>query len=224
MNVIGYLRVSSEEQARSGLGLAAQKAAITHEATARQWTVTWFMDDGYTAANLDRPALNSALLSLALKDNAAPSALVVSKLDRLSRSVLDFVTLCDRARQEKWSLVALDVGVDMTTPQGQFVANVMASFAEMERELIRQRTRDALQAKKARGHRLGRPVQLPNETRRLIARWHDDGWNASAIARGLNSAAIPTAQGGRRWYPGVVAGVLRSLQLDEQTATVRLGS
>ncbi len=58
----------------------------------------------------------------------------------------------ERAQREQWNVVCLDLGIDLSTPQGQLMANVMASFAAYERELIRQRTRDALQALKSRGH------------------------------------------------------------------------
>jgi len=65
---------------------------------------------------------------------------VVSKLDRLSRSLLDFATLMDQAHREGWELVVLDLALDTTTPSGRLMANVMASFAEYERHLIGQRT------------------------------------------------------------------------------------
>lgn len=54
--------------------------------------------------------------------------LVVSKLNRLSRSMLDFATVRDEARKQKWSLITLDLGIDMTTPSGQLLANVFAAF------------------------------------------------------------------------------------------------
>lgn len=72
-------------------------------------------------------------------------------MDRLSRSLLDFAGRMERAQRERWNVVCLDLGIDLSTPQGQLMANVMASFAAYERELIRQRTRDALQALKNRG-------------------------------------------------------------------------
>jgi len=70
--------------------------------------------------------------------------LIVSKLDRLSRSLLDFAGLMTRARDGGWNLVALDLGIDLSTPAGEFMASVMASAAQWERRLIGQRTRDAL--------------------------------------------------------------------------------
>lgn len=88
--------------------------------------------------------------------NGQASVLVVSKLDRLSRSLLDFATLMDRAKREGWELVVLDLAIDTTVPSGQLVANVMAAFAEHERQLIGARTSAALQQLKAQGKRLVR--------------------------------------------------------------------
>lgn len=215
MEVIGYLRVSTDEQARSGLGLEAQQERIASEATRRGWTVRWIVDDGYTAATLDRPGITDALAALRAHD---VDALVVAKLDRLSRSLLDFAGLMSQAQTERWELIALDLGVDTSTPQGQLMANVMASFAAYERELIRQRTRDALAALKNRGVRLGRPVAVPADVRAMVGRWRAAGATWQGCADALNAAGVPTAHGGARWYASTVRGVARSIALDEAAA------
>lgn len=132
--VIGYLRVSTEEQALSGLGLADQRAVIEREAGRRDWPLPTFLsDEGHSAKNLERPAIAEALGRLRA---GQASLLVVSKLDRLSRSLLDFATLMDQAHREGWELVVLDLAIDTTTPAGRLMANLMASFAEYERQLI----------------------------------------------------------------------------------------
>jgi DNA invertase Pin-like site-specific DNA recombinase len=215
MEVIGYLRVSTDEQARSGLGLEAQQERIASEAERRGWTVRWIVDDGYTAATLDRPGITDALAALRSHD---VDALVVAKLDRLSRSLLDFAGLMAQAQTERWELIALDLGVDTSTPQGQLMANVMASFAAYERELIRQRTRDALAALKNRGVRLGRPVAVPPTVRAMVGRWRAAGATWQGCADALNAAGVPTAHGGARWYASTVRGVARSIALDEAAA------
>ena len=89
------------------------------------------------------------------------AALVVAKLDRLSRSMIDFTALMATAQKQGWALVALDCAVDTTTPAGEAMANVLATFAQFERRLISQRTREALAVKRAQGVRLGRPPTLP---------------------------------------------------------------
>jgi DNA invertase Pin-like site-specific DNA recombinase len=92
-------------------------------------------------------------------------ALVVAKLDRLSRSLVDFGSIMERARKKGWSLAALDLGVDTTTPAGEMIANAMATIAQFERHLIGERTKAALAVRKAQGAKLERPRALPEATR-----------------------------------------------------------
>lgn len=204
--VIGYTRVSTEEQADSGLGLAAQSASLRAEADRRGWQYTEAEDAGYSGKNLDRPALEAALEALR---NGDADVLAVAKLDRLSRSVMDFASLMERAKREGWNLVALDLGVDTTTPAGEMVATVMVSFAQYERRLTGQRTASALAAKRAAGMRLGRPVLIPATVAKRIARERRAGRSYRAIAEALNAGGIPTAQGGKAWHASTVRAVER---------------
>ena len=167
------MRVSTDEQAISGLGLAAQRAAIEAECARRGWTLVAVHEDpGVSGKSMDRPGLAAALADV---EQGRAAALVVSKVDRLSRSSFDFVGLLEAAQRGRWNLVALDVNVDTTTPQGEMMASVMAIFAQLERRLIGQRTRDALAAKKAQGVRLGRPQLLPAEVVERIRSEHAAG-------------------------------------------------
>ena len=214
--VIGYLRVSTEEQAVSGLGLADQRAVIAAEAERRSWGDIEFMtDEGYSAKNLSRPSIAQAL-DMLRKGEA--SVLVVSKLDRLSRSLLDFATLMDRAKREGWQLVVLDLAIDTTVPSGALMANVMAAFAEYERQLIGARTSAALQQLKAQGVRLGRPRTMTADVVERVLQERKAGCTLAAIANGLNADGVPTARGGLRWYPSTVKAVLKSVELDARAA------
>ena len=206
--VIAYTRCSTEEQADSRAGLDAQRAAILAEAQHRGWAecdLTFVEDAGFSGKDLNRPGIKVALD--ALRDHKADT-LVVSKLDRLSRSMLDFAALMDRASREHWALVALDLGVDTTTPQGELMANVMATFAQFERRLIGQRTKDALAVKKAAGVRLGRPPVIGAEVVDRIVSERRSGMTLRAIVAGLNGDAVPTVAGGRCWYVSTVQAVL----------------
>lgn len=208
-NIIGYLRVSTEEQARSGLGMDAQRSRIEDEAKRRGWDVQYLSDDGYTASNLNRPALATALFALR---NGEADALVVSKLDRLSRSLMDFASLMETARSQRWAVIALDLGVDMSTPSGEMLANVLASFAQYERRLISQRTTDALAALRAKGVVLGRPRVVSPALAARIGQWRAAGCTWQACADALNRAGEPTAHGGVRWYASTVRKVAQSYE------------
>jgi len=206
MRVLGYVRVSSDEQAMSGLGLEAQRQAIIAECKRRGWQLIEVVEDaGWSARDLRRPGIKAALDAL---EAGEAQALVVAKLDRLSRSLLDFTRLMATAQKQSWALVALDCNVDTSSPTGEAMASMVATFAQLERRLISQRTREALQVKRAQGIRLGRPPVVPKAVVTRIRRERDRGASLRAIANGLNRDEVPTAQGGKEWYAATVRGIL----------------
>jgi DNA invertase Pin-like site-specific DNA recombinase len=105
------------------------------------------------------------------------------------------------------ALVAPDCAVDTSTPAGEVMAHVLATFGQFERRLIAQRTKEALAAKKASGVRLGRPPTVPQSVVRRIQRLRACGRSLRAIAEELNEARVPTAQGGKQWYAATVRGI-----------------
>lgn len=209
LRVVLYSRVSTAEQTESGAGLAAQETALRAHATHRGWEVVALLtDSGVSGKSLTgRPALAQALQRVA---DGEADALAVSKLDRLSRSLLDFAGLMVRAQAEGWALVALDVDVDTTAPSGRLVANVMASVAEWERETIGARTRDSLAAKRAQGVVLGRPRAASSEAVGRARALRAAGLSYAACAERMNADGVPTAHAAVRWYPSTVRKVLLS--------------
>jgi DNA invertase Pin-like site-specific DNA recombinase len=204
--VVGYVRVSTDEQADSGAGLTAQRSAIEAECERRGWELVEVAEDaGYSGKDLKRPAIRGALDRL---DRGEADGLVVAKLDRLSRSVLDFAAFMERAQRKGWAVVVLDLGVDTATPQGELVANTFAAFAQFERRLIGQRTREALAVKAAEGVRIGRPRQLDPKVARRIRNLRSRGHSLAKIAERLNGDDVPTAHGGAKWHPSTVRAVL----------------
>lgn len=206
---VGYLRVSTTDQADSGAGLAAQRQAIRAEVQRRGWSLLALCTDSAVSGKslAGRPALAEAL---GLVESGQAQVLVVSRLDRLSGSLLDFATLMGRASNQGWNLVALDLGIDLSTHAGEFLASVMAGAAQWERRIIGQRTRDALAAKKAAGIRLGRPPLIPDEVLVRMAEMRQAGMTFQAISDVLTGESVPTAQGGVRWYPATVRAALTS--------------
>jgi DNA invertase Pin-like site-specific DNA recombinase len=163
-----------------------------------------YSDEGVSGKALNnRPALADL-------DAGHGTVLMVSKLDRFSRSVHDATGLLLRADRAGWGLVALDVAVDTTTPQGAVMTQVLAVFAELERRLIGECTKAALAVKRAQGVKLGRPRALPADVVERIRDARAQGGSWSAIARDLNADATPTAQGGTKWHPATVRYVHES--------------
>jgi DNA invertase Pin-like site-specific DNA recombinase len=207
MDVIGYLRVSTAEQAASGYGLKAQEAAIRETAKRKGWKlVELIRDRGESGKSLQRPGLRDALEQLAAGD---AEGLVVAKLDRLSRSVVDFGSLLDWFAEAEAVLVALDFDIDTSTPGGRLVANVLMSVAEWERDTIAARTSAGLAAARADGKAIG-PAAVSDrpELRRRIQQLRDKGLSLRAIAEKLNADGIQTLRGGREWRVSSVQTVL----------------
>lgn len=217
MNVVAYLRVSTAEQVDSGLGLAAQRARIQDETDRKGWHVTWCVDEGLSGSLRNRPGLTQAL---GLLKSGEAEALVVAKMDRLARSVLQASDVLETARQQKWSVIVLDLGMDLATPHGKAMAQMLAVFAELEREMIAQRTKDALAAAKARGQRLGRPRATSDAVVREVVRLNASGLSARQIAATLTSSSVPTTRGAATWRASSVRRVLNGHALDQHATAV----
>lgn len=198
----GYLRVSTADQADSGLGLDAQRDAITAYAEAQGLTLAGFYLDAGVSGSVapsDRPGMAAALETLA--DHGA-GVLVAAKLDRLSRTVRDAADLMDQAEREGWRIATADgtVGAD-ASPMSRAMVGMSSVFAQMERDLIAVRTREALAALKAQGVQLGRPTRLPDEVLTRIVSALSEGRSLRTIAAELEADGIRTASGREHWHP-----------------------
>jgi DNA invertase Pin-like site-specific DNA recombinase len=195
--------VSTDEQGESRAGLEAQRAAILAEAERRGWRLLTIVEDVASGRDLKRPGIAAALEELR---HHRADGLVVAKVDRLSRSTLDFAKLMDRATRERWALIALDVG-DATTASGEAMANMLAVFARFERRQISERTRRAMAARKAQGARFGRERQVPADVVERIVAASTAGRSLRAIAAELDADGIPTVGGGP-WRSSTIQRIL----------------
>lgn len=190
---LGYVRVSTADQVDNGASLDAQRTALTAEADRRGWDLELVADEGLSGKNMNRPALLEALDRL---DRGEADTLISIRLDRVSRSVADFAGLLDRAGRKGWGLVLLSPALDLADPAGRFTANVLASAAQYERELISARTKEGMAQRRvdgwAGGRSAGRPRVLDENVRGRIVAAHTAGQGWSAIARELNEAQVPT--------------------------------
>lgn len=152
MKNYGYLRVSTEEQQH---GPAAQRTTIERQVHIDEW-----FEEHASGKNLtDRPVFRD-LLDRACQEQAC---LVVSKLDRLGRSVIDVLNVFEQVQRCGAQIKVLDMGIDTSTPTGKLMLTILAGFAEFERQMISQRTKDALAAAKSKGVQLGAPPKLSQQ-------------------------------------------------------------
>lgn len=200
MRALAYGRVSTDEQADGGHSLDAQREATAREAARRGYDVEWTADAGASGKHIN-PALREALDHLA---SGRADALIVARLDRLARSVAHAADILDLARRQGWNLIIADLGLDLSTPQGRALAQTMAVFAELERELISQRTREGLAAARAKGKRIGRPRLAPSAVVDRICSERKAGASFGSIARALTADEVLTPAGRTTWQSSTV--------------------
>lgn len=207
---IAYYRVSTDKQGKSGLGLDAQRQAVTNFVAGRGNIIESFTE--IESTRHQRPELVSAL-DLCRKIKAT---LLIARLDRLARNVAFISNLME----SRVDFVAVDM-----PEANRLTIHILAAVAEHEREMISQRTKAALAAAKARGTKLGNPNPLSASrqaiailkeqtrlfhatVRPLVTTLRAQGHSLAAIASELNQRRIPTSRGGA-WYASTVRNVLR---------------
>jgi DNA invertase Pin-like site-specific DNA recombinase len=205
-----YVRVSTGRQADEGVSLVHQENQLKAQASLLGFTDCEIVrEEGKSGKNLtSRPALTGALDQL---DRGEASTLIVFKLDRLSRSIKDVVGICEQARKNNWRLVIMDLNVDTDTDSGEFVLNVMASFAQMERRRIGQRQADVHASRRQTGQVWGVTCgpRTPEAVRTRVLALRANGMTVRAIAQELEAEGIPTARGGN-WQASTVAKILKA--------------
>jgi DNA invertase Pin-like site-specific DNA recombinase len=207
VRVVGYARVSSDDQARSGLGMEAQEAKLREECERRGLELLELSrDDGLTGTTLERPGLKRALERIALGE---ADGLVAPKLDRLSRSVIDFMLLVEWFEAAAARLIVLDHELDTGTANGRLMTTLLIAFAQFERDVISERTTAALGAKRARGEAISGPSVVDDcELTARIRAMAATGMSMQAIADQLNREGVATPRGGREWRPSSIQTVL----------------
>ncbi len=224
--VIGYIRVSTDQQASEGVSLEAQREKIRAYCTALDLELVEICsDNGYSAKTIERPGLGDALAQLRA---GKADILLVAKLDRLTRSVKDLGQLVDNYfLPGRYSLLSIGDSIDTRTASGRLVLNVLASVAQWEREAISERTSEALRHLKAQGVHIGAtgygamrvseadehgrrrivPVAAQAQVIKRMQELRKTGLTFSAICTILNQEGIPSPRG-CVWQPTVVRTIL----------------
>lgn len=235
MKYIGYIRVSTLDQARTGVSLADQEEKIRqYVALADGELVDVIQDGGRSGKDLDREGVQEAFSRVL---NGEADVLVVYAIDRLSRSALDLLQLVSKLRDGKRGFASVREQMDSTTPHGRFTMTILAAVAEMEREMIRSRCRDA-SARCVRDGRVWgkvpfgyqrdrggkRLIEDPVEMAVLqgILALRDAGYSYAKIAAHLNRRGRGPKIGAR-WYPSSVRSVVLTHQKYREVRSLREG-
>lgn len=179
--LIGYARVSTQDQ-----NLDLQIDALTKAGCKK------IFDDKISGSRAERPGLNKALELLREDDT-----LVVWKLDRLGRSVKNLVNLIGELHNQGVQFKSLTDAIDTGTPSGRFFFHVMASLAEMERELTVERTRAGLEVARQLGRKGGRKRQMTDSKIESAKKLLANGVPPRDVAKNLG-VSVPTLY---RWIP-----------------------
>jgi len=219
MRAIGYVRVSTARQAEKGVSMAAQEEKVRAWAKLNEAVaVDIFTDAGLSGKRADnRPALQRALEAVEKGD-----ALVVYSLSRLARSTRDTLALADTLQKRGADLVSLSEKIDTTSAAGKMVFRMLAVLGEFERDQVSDRTRAALEHKRANGEktggevpygyraRAGRLFKVTREQRAIesMVRMRRQGRTLRAIGRALENAKVTRKDGARTWHPEAVRRIL----------------
>lgn len=215
---IGYVRVSTSEQAIEGISLDNQNAKIRAYCVLNNLELAEVIEDaGKSGKNLNREGIQALLKKVKKFD-----AIVVYKLDRLSRKTIDILNLIETIRKAGVAFHSLNEKIDTGTAMGQFFLTIIAAIAQIERDLISERTRDVLQMKIANGERAG---QVPygyrlsedgntlikdkreQEAITLVRRLRAKGHTYQLICDRLTNRGYRPM--GRQWYPQTIKNILR---------------
>lgn len=215
-----YVRVSTDKQATHGHSLDGQRQRLQEYAAARGLQVVETVcDEGLSAKTLDRPGMARVMQLAEARDI---DAVVVTKGDRVSRSLRDLLNLGAALEAFGVALVTTDEAIDTSTPIGRAMGQMRGVFSELERSMASARTKEGLAAARAKGVRLGRPPLgwsvvdgrlEPNDRYPVVERAHKlraSGMTLAEVATALNGEGIPTGSGRGGWHPSNVARLLKA--------------
>jgi len=209
MIVVGYVRVSTEEQAREGVSLEVQESKIRawHELNGGGRELVLFRDEARSGCRMDRKGLVAALA--AAEAGGKGSALVAYSMSRVARSTTGMLETAERLEKAGCDLVSLTERIDTSSATGKMVFRLLAVLAEFERDLISDRTTAAMALKRSRGERVSRYDRVPEAACRRARELRAEGWSLRSIGDRLRHEGFAPVGGGASWVPKVVRDMVR---------------
>ena len=222
MNAVGYIRVSTSEQAKEGVSLDNQTAKIKAYSDLNDFTLLEIINDpGMSGKNLKRPGILKLMKMIKKKEI---DTIIVYKLDRLSRKVKDTLELIETFEKKGITFHSITEKIDTKSAMGKFFLNITASLAQMERDLISERTIDALRYKKSKMEKTGgdipfgydvteKNILIKNKAEQkvisLICRSRTKGDSLREICRKLEEKGFRTKTGRLKWQAKVISSILK---------------
>lgn len=212
MKAVGYIRVSTAEQAEQGISLSSQRAKIEAYCVTKDLELTGIIEEGgKSAKDLKRPGFQKVLGMVKRKE---VGAVIILKLDRAFRNTVDALQTTQDFDKKDVALHSINESLDTKSAMGKFFFTLTAALAEMERGIVSERTKAALAHKKANGQRYGeipfgyelegdKLVKCAAEQKALakIKRLRKCGLSYQKVADMLNQASVPT-RNGKPWAKG----------------------
>jgi site-specific DNA recombinase len=191
LRVVAYARVSTSQQTEEGVSLQAQAARFRAYAESQDLELVEVVTDSLSGKNLKRPGLQRAL---AMLDNGEAGGLLITKLDRLTRDLGDGEELVERYFRERFPLFCLAGSIETRSAAGRLMYRVLLLFAQFERELTAERTREGLAFTRSNGG--GTPRLEGDVVERIVALIDEEKLSFRQAARQLVEEGIPTLKGG----------------------------
>ena len=194
----GYVRASTQEEVKQGSN-ERQKEILVNFFKAKNWDYQIYEDKGKTGANMERDGFKRMLDDI---EKEKPYAVVVAKIDRYARSLIDLLNSIQDLEQKEIGFISVqDSGIDTTSPNGRLLLQILGAFAEFERNMINSRTSAGREKAKAMGIKFGRPQYKTSKKNggkyidpKKVIELKEKGMSARAISKFMGCSITPVLE------------------------------
>ena len=198
ITVFGYVRASTQEEVKQGSN-ERQKDILANFFKAKDWDYRIYEDKGKTGANMEREGFKKMMLDV---EKEKPYAVVVAKIDRYARSLIDLLNSIQELEQKGIGFISVqDSGIDTTSPNGRLLLQILGAFAEFERNMINSRTSAGREKAMALGIKFGRPKYKTSEKNggkyidpKKVLELKEKGMSARSISKFMGCSITPVVK------------------------------